>query len=815
MSRIQQFQSSFSHGEIDPLLRGRVDIEQYYSSVSKAKNVLFEPQGGFSRRPGLRFIADYTTSIDQTDAIKLVPFEYSTGQTYMLVLTIQSASNDTLRIFVYKDGVLQTNINSSGNNYVDYDFTTGKVSGTTLNLRQLNYTQSTDTLIFVNRNIAPFKLVRGATDTTWTASQITLTQPYVRGTILGAAASVSLPSATLTPSATTGAIKLTASASVFASGNVNQYVYLNTATTGSVWNGFGKAQITKYISGTVVEAVVEVAFPNTDAVAEDLWPLDASYIEPWSSTYGHVHTVTFHEGRLYFGGSYTMPMTLFASKVGEFFNFKPAEGLDDDAFLITLSTDALNTIVGLRSGRDLQVFTTGGEFFIPQADLDPITPSNISVKSTTKRGSKDGIKPVATEGGTFFIQRQGKALREMLFSDVELSYVANNISLLASHLIVDPQSMAIRPSTDTTEGDLLMIVNGTSTTGYRAASSGLGGTLACFMLHKQQNIVAPSYFQTNGTFLDVAVDLDEIYAVVKRSMPTQATFTITVTDYANIAVGTTIKFFKQDGTEITLQSEASSGSAPSSSSGNTHYFRPNESNDTTADNIYTAINAISGFTVANPGANVVTVQRDAYGNDYQTVTSSDTTRLTSTNFSDATPTKYYLEVFDDDYTTDSAVQKTSSFSGTSYTLLAHLPYFTSAIVRDDIVDTSVEVNGSGVITTGGVPTSYVEAGLDFSVEVITNPAAPRLPSGTVVTQKKRILEVSPIMYRTQNLTVNGYEVPLATLPYSGGGTVPTITGIKKVHGLVGYDTDAQVTISQSKPVFCTVLSLDYKLATGS
>ena len=76
MSRIQQFQSSFSHGEIDPLLRGRVDIEQYYSSVSKAKNVLFEPQGGFSRRPGLRFIADYTTSIDQTDAIKLVPFEY-------------------------------------------------------------------------------------------------------------------------------------------------------------------------------------------------------------------------------------------------------------------------------------------------------------------------------------------------------------------------------------------------------------------------------------------------------------------------------------------------------------------------------------------------------------------------------------------------------------------------------------------------------------------------------------------------------------------------------------------------------------------
>ena len=60
-----------------------------------------------------------------------------------------------------------------------------------------------------------------------------------------------------------------------------------------------------------------------------------------------------------------------------------------------------------------------------------------------------------------------------------------------------------------------------------------------------------------------------------------------------------------------------------------------------------------------------------------------------------------------------------------------------------------------------------------------------MPSGRVVTQKKRVLEVSPVMYRTQNLTINGFEVPLQTLPYSGGGTVPTITGIKKMHGIVG------------------------------
>tara|TARA_R100000353_G_scaffold66955_2_gene52082 strand:- start:11310 stop:13424 length:2115 start_codon:yes stop_codon:yes gene_type:complete len=704
MSRLQQYQSSFSHGEIDPLLRGRVDIEQYYSSVAEAKNVIFEPQGGFSRRPGLKYVADYTSDVGTTDEIKLVPFEYSTGQTYLLVLSISntiSQSSTTLRLHVYKDGVLQTNLNGGGANHVDFTltFATGLHSGFTL--RQLNFTQNKDTVIFTNRNMFPFKLVRGASDTTWTFSVLnTLNPPKIRGDLVGLSTGIANPSGTLTASATTGNIKLTTSLSFFNTATVGQQVYQSKGSLGATtWSGFGKAVITKFLSSTTAEAVVLVPFSTTDAISSGEWVFDDSFHDAWSTSIGYPHTCTFHEGRLYFGGTYSLPMTLFGSKVGEL-NFGPSENLDDDAFVVHMETDTLNTIVGLRSGRDLQIFTTGGEFFIPQADLDPITPSNVSVKSTTKRGSKDGIRPTATEGGTFFIQRQGKALREMLFSDVELSYVANNISLLASHLIVDPKSMAVRPATDTTEGDLLMIVNGTSTTGYRAASSGLGGTLACFMLHKQQNIVAPSFIQTDGTFCDIAVDLDVIYAIVKR-----------------------------------------------------------------------------------------------------TINSA---------------TKYYLEVFDDDFTTDSSVQKTSSFSGTSYNLVPHLQAKTVKVVRDDIVESDVSnVNSSGTITTSAQPSSYIETGLDFTVTVKTNPVEPNLPSGRVVTQKKRILEVSPVMYRTQNLTINGFEVPLQTLPYSGGGTVPTITGIKKMHGIAGYNTDAQITISQSKPVFFTVLSMDFKLAVGS
>ncbi len=51
MSRVVTIQTDFTIGEIDPKLRSRIDLDQYYSAVEKARNVLIEPQGGVARRP--------------------------------------------------------------------------------------------------------------------------------------------------------------------------------------------------------------------------------------------------------------------------------------------------------------------------------------------------------------------------------------------------------------------------------------------------------------------------------------------------------------------------------------------------------------------------------------------------------------------------------------------------------------------------------------------------------------------------------------------------------------------------------------------
>ncbi len=111
-----------------------------------------------------------------------------------------------------------------------------------------------------------------------------------------------------------------------------------------------------------------------------------------------------------------------------------------------------------------------------------------------------------------------------------------------------------------------------------------------------------------------------------------ASFTITVSDYANIIVGSQIKFFDGNGTSYILEFETAGSSSPSAAVGNKHFVRANTSNDVTADNIFTAINAITGFTVSNPAANVVTVQRDdVYVGRFQNVTTTDSTRLAVTD----------------------------------------------------------------------------------------------------------------------------------------------------------------------------------------
>jgi hypothetical protein len=510
MARFVSIQTNFSTGELDPLLRARVDLTAYANALEKATNVVCQPQGGIRRRPGTRYITALPNSGAESAAngVRLVEFEFSTSDSYMLCFTHN-------RMYIFKNKTLITNINGTGNPYLS----TSAVGITGSVLANIVWTQSADTLIVVHPDIAPVEIVRGASDSSWTAGAVPFDSiPKYAFTI-----SVTNPAGTLTPSAVTGKVTLTASSSVFTSGSVGQYVNAQPQ---------GRAKIVRYNSGTSVDAITEFPFFNTSAIANGQWDYESGYESVWSSTKGWPRSVTFHEGRLYFGGSKSRPSTIWGSKIGLFFDFEATEGLDDDAVEATLDTNTFNAIVDIISGRDLQVFTTGGEFYVPQNGLDPITPTNFFVKTASRNGTKQGIRVQQLESGTLFVQRQGKSLNEFAYTDTQLTYVTQKISLLAGHLLKDPSNMALRRSVATDENDLLLITNATD------------GTMAVFSLLRAQNVIAPSEFITvDGSFLDVNVDISTIYTVVKRNVNGANQYYIeyfdndTFTDCAKVGTG--------------------------------------------------------------------------------------------------------------------------------------------------------------------------------------------------------------------------------------------------------------------------------------
>ena len=305
MSRFTLMTTNFSSGELDPLLRARIDLDQYQKGAETLQNVLVQPQGGVTRRPGSRHLFELPSAANPQNGTRMIDFEFDVNNSYMLVFVNQ-------RMYVFTDGALVTNINGSGNDFLAVTAITSSVIPTMCG------TQSANTLIVTQQTINPVRILRGGNDSTWTVSNLSFDSiPQYAFSL-----SFANPAATLTPSAVAGSVTVTASASVFVSGDVGQYINASPQ---------GRARIVAVTSGTVAQVVTEVPFFGTTAIPQDSWEIESGYEDVWSSTRGWPRTCTFHEGRLYFGGSTQRPSTIWGSKVGQFFDFNPDLAYDDDA----------------------------------------------------------------------------------------------------------------------------------------------------------------------------------------------------------------------------------------------------------------------------------------------------------------------------------------------------------------------------------------------------------------------------------------------------------------------------------------------------
>ena len=828
MARVHPFQTNFTAGELSPKLHGQIDFKKYNNGVETLKNMVVFPQGGATRRYGTRFVCEVKNSANTT---RLIPFEFNIEQTYILEF-----GNQYIRF--YKDngqiteatkaisGITKANpavVTTATHGYSNGDhiwindvggmtelngrrFTIANVTSTTFELSGVdssNYTTYTSggtaakvyeiATEYTSAQLAELQFAQSAdvmyivhesheptklTRTGHTSWSITDVD-FEKGPYLDE----NTTSTTLTASATTVGTgrTLTASDDLFASTDVGRLFKLGT----------GHGKITGFTDATQVTVEVLVALTSNGSTT---WSLGA-----YSDTTGFPRAVSFFEQRLVFAGSTSYPQTIWGSQSGLYENFDEGDAEAADAFIYTIAANRVNAIRWLAPSKDLMVGTAGSEFKVSRPTGEPLQPDNINIQQQTSYGVYP-LRPIQIGNLILFVQRQQRKVRQLYYRFEDDAYTAPDMTILAEHI---------------TEGGITEVDYAQEPDAiYWAIRS--DGVLLGMTFNREEDVVAWHQHTIGGK---------------------TGTATVTVTDYANIPTGSRIILTKSNGTKVTFTSEASGASAPSETNG----WRPNTNNDTTADNIYTAINAHADFTVANPAANVVTItETNPQAVGFLTVETTDSTRLAATSEGIAKAksvasipeggedqvwvivervingsTVQYVEYLDSTSNMDSYLTGTINSSSTSVTSLDHLEGQKVQILIGDAVYPSQTVTDGAVSVNipSELSSKTINVGLGFVSTLKTLRVEAGGQAGTSQGRKKRYNEVMVRLLNTVGVTINGDQLPFRTSSTPMGTNIPQFTGDKRVTNL-GWDRDGQITVEQTQPLPMTILGITGTLVTS-
>ena len=479
MARVAAQLTNFTGGEFSPRLEGRNDLSKYTSACKTLENFVIYPHGSAARRSGTQFVAEVKDSAAKT---RLIPFEFSTTQTYMMEF-----GNQYIRF--YKDngailegdvtisGATQANpvvITATGHSYSNGDeieisgvvgmtklngkrylvankttntfeitdidgnnidgsgftaYTSGGVANRvyeistpylTAELFDLKFAQSADVMYITHPNHEVEKLSRTG-HTSWTLTDVEFTDgPYLDDNITAT---------TLNP----GSHTVGTGVSVVAS-----------ATTGiNGGSGFLATDVGRLIRFRDGYMKVTARADTTNItveIIEDLGSSTASTdfaLGSFSDTTGHPTCVTFFEQRLVFAGTTDQPQTVFFSKSGDYENMNENRGgtiADDDAIIYTIASNQVNAIRFMTATRTLIIGTAGGEFTVSGGGTDvAITPTNILIKKQSNHGAAN-LDAVSAGNATLFVQRAKRKVRELAYNfDVD-GYLAPDMTILAEHI---------------------------------------------------------------------------------------------------------------------------------------------------------------------------------------------------------------------------------------------------------------------------------------------------------------------------------------------------------------------------------------------
>ena len=806
MAKVFPVQTNFTAGEFSPRLLGRVDVAKYSNALKTLENAYVLPHGGLKRRGGSHFIAQSKVTASGSEMMPNGTFTSDiSGWTDKSVGSGSIAHSTNLMNIVSADasnyGWAEEQITTViGQRYVlGFVIGTGAISlqignssGGTQVYTSTEFAVGTHTLEFTAQSTDTYMGWKHTTAATHTLDTVTLKTGDFDKKVRLVPFEFSTTQAYILefgnlfirvykdngPIQTAGPVEIT---TPYLEADLLELKFCQSADTLYIAHrGYAPRKLTR--SSHTAWTLSTISFsgaPSGFAGGADEYPA----------------CVTFFEERLYWAGSNDNPQTIWASKSGDFENMAVGTGADDDAIEFALAASQVNVIQWLiGSSAGLLVGTVGGEFKLT-GGTGPVTPTNVQVIPETRYGSNN-VSPIEAGRAVLYMQRAGTKLRELAFNlDVD-GLVAPDMTILSEHItaggIVD---MAYQKEPDT----LVWLVRA-------------DGTLINVTYERDQNVVAWARHPIGGYFGNA---------------------TITVTDYENIAVGTTLVFTKSDGTTVTFTSEASGGTAPSADNG----WRPNESNDTTADNLFTAINAHADFTVSNPAANVVTIEETAHKVGYLTIVSSDTTRLAVTDEGNAVvesaacipsvdglsdevwisvkrtinqTTKRFVEYLNPAIYVDSGLTY-SGAAATTFSGLEHLEGERVQIIAGTSTSKAVypdaTVTGGSVSITGNGRThAYIGLGYETTLTTLS-PEFELAGGGSTVGLKKAWNRIQVNVYQTVGLTINDQDIIFRITSDLLDNPPPQFTGIKDITQLGWDPEDLELTIKQKQGLPMTILNI--------
>lgn len=200
--RMYIMQASFAAGEISPEVAARVDLDKYQAALLQAKNCFIRPYGSVYKRPGTEYLATLTSG-----DILLQEFAVNTEKSFLLVFGHQYVSiwKDGVRITITQDGVQKQQM------------TTPFSSS---DLKKLRFAQSAD-VMFIASGKYPVQVLKRISDTEWDIDPMELDASYYD--VLTGKDGVTI---SVSVGGTTGNVTLQASANIFASGQVGNWIRL-------------------------------------------------------------------------------------------------------------------------------------------------------------------------------------------------------------------------------------------------------------------------------------------------------------------------------------------------------------------------------------------------------------------------------------------------------------------------------------------------------------------------------------------------------------------------------------------------------------